>query len=310
MTILYTRSLFHAVEEISTRIAMDHLRRGLKLKVPFLLLTWQVWQGGFWLIFKRLRRFFLDSSGVAIASFYLCLSLSLSLLIFALALITVGGSCFVNSFLSRCRQLYALQSILTIRLPSSKQCGSWHGLWLLGEVSTGLRPCEMSEQGRLGKRLAFPCVLWQSLLPSFAKIPELVASCFARQCKLPKQQSLLHEMNLSMRCGAWRPSCMQAPADPNPYSINFTFFRQQNSFTWSSGRRLLILRHCSVSITTLILNGCLPFTGKAMSLMRCTWARKRGLLGRLVLELQNDAVAKSPIKPLNVPLTWVQILSS
>ena len=39
-------------------------------------------------------------------------------------------------------------------------------------------------------------------------------------------------------------------------------------------------------------------------------SRKRGLLGRLVIELQSDAVAKSPIKPLNVPLTWVHKLSS
>ena len=38
---------------------------------------------------------------------------------------------------------------------------------------------------------------------------------------------------------------MQAPADLNPYAIAFTSFCQQS---WSSGRRLLMLRHCSVSI--------------------------------------------------------------
>ena len=265
MTILYTRSLFHAVEEISTRIAMDHLRRGLKLKVSFRLLTWQV--GGYWLIdFQKIAQV-LSWRQWGSNSVLLPVSQSVSRSTHLRSgAYSVGG--IVNSFLSRCRQLYALQStasLLTIRLPSSKQCGSWHGLWLLGEVSTGLCPYEMSEQGRLGQRLAFPCVLWQSLLPSFAKIPDLVASCFARQCKLPKQQSLLHEMNLSMRCGAWRPSCMQAPADPNPYSINSTFFCQQNSFTWSSGRRLLILRHCSVSIPS-------SSTGASPSLERqCPW---------------------------------------
>ena len=335
--------------KISTRIAMDHLTRGLKLKVSFLLLTWQVWQGGYWLIdFQKIAQV-LSWRQWGSNSVLLPVSQSVSRSTHLRSgAYSVGGSCFVNNFLSRCRQLYTLQSTassLTIRLPSSKHRGSWHGLWLPAEVLTGLCPCEMPEQGRLGKRLALPCVLWQGFLPSFAQIPELVASCFARQCKLPKQQSLL----LSMRCEAWRPSCMQAPADPNPYSIAFTSFCQRNSFTWSSGRRLLILRHCSVSITTLVLNGCLPFTReaytglglvapelelalggnggsckptkvevanqqqpnapkclaypRAMSLMRCAWARKRGILGRLAIELQSDAVAKSPIKPRNVPLS-------
>ena len=334
------RSLFHAVEEISTRIAMDHLRRGLKLKVSFLLLTWQVWQGGYWLIdFQKIAQV-LSWQQWGSNSVLLPVSQPVSCSPHLRSgAYSVGGSCFVNSFLSRCRQLYALQStasLLKIRLPSSKQCGSWHGLWLLGEVSTGLCPCEMSEQGRLGKRLAFPCVLWQSLLPSFAKIPELVASCFARQCKLPKQQSLLHEMNLSMRCGAWRPSCMQAPADPNPYSISISHLsvsakqlhlEQRHSpphlgalqcqhyhphpqwlprppLHWGDlGHQNLIWRsikhwvgmvdHASqpnwkspISWSPTLRNAWL--IQEQCPGMPCTWARKRGLLGRLAIELQSD----------------------
>ena len=99
MTILYTRSLFHAVEEISTRIAMDHLRRGLKLKVSFLLLTWQVWQGGYWLIdFQKIAQVLSwQQWGSNSVPFPVSQSISRSTHLRSGAY-SVGGSCFVNSF--------------------------------------------------------------------------------------------------------------------------------------------------------------------------------------------------------------------
>ena len=107
----------------------------------------------------------------------------------------------------------------------------------------------MNCQSRAGwaSDLRYPASFGKAFCPASRKFRSLSQAALQDYVGYPSNK-VCFMMNLSMRCGAWRPSCMQAPADLNPYAIAFTSFCQQNSFTWSSGRRLLMLRHCSVSI--------------------------------------------------------------